>query len=183
MKRRSIIRLLGWGIPVLIVAALILFPVFVHRSNPTLSGRCGSNLKRLVMATEWYMQKHNRHFPPTANWNEALGDALTRTEGSSASPDSSFMCPSAAEDTLPTYAMNSRLDGLSERDVVYPAYTVLYFESVAGRNLHGGPELFPPEPRHEIGYAVCFVNGRVEFVPKSEMGGLIWDPKRRPATE
>ncbi len=73
--------------------------------------------------------------------------------------------------------MNSRLGGLSERDVADSPDTVLYFESIPGRNLHGGPELLPAEPRHEQGYLIAFVDGHVEFVPKSEIGKLKWVPK------
>lgn len=170
------------GVLIIVVLAAVLFPVFVHRSHPTLQGRCVSNLAAMGHATEMYMRSHGRHYPPAERWTGALRSVLTRPGESPASSDKSFICPSAAEESLPTYAMNSRLGGLPERDTDDSPDTVLYFESIPGRNLHGGPELFPPEPRHEDGYAICFVDGYVEFVSKSDIGELIWDPKPRNAS-
>ncbi len=136
------------------------------------------HLNKLGMATEMYMSQHDYRFPPVGHWNDALKVPLTRITGSPRDTDEMFICPAEASDpSQPCYAVNERLDGLSERDVTNPTEVVRYFESIPGRNLHGGPDLFPPEPRHQDGYAILFVDGHVKFVQKSEIGKLVWEPK------
>lgn len=171
------------GVFIVVVLAAILFPMFVHEGVPALSTQCMRNLNRLGMATEMYMSQHDYRFPPVRNWNDTLKEPLTQITGSPRDTDKMFICPAEASDpSLPCYAVNERLDGLSERDVTNPTEVVRYFESIPGRNLHGGPELLPSEPRHEMGYAVCYVDGHVGFVRKSEIGKLNWDPAKRPSS-
>ncbi|MBP6963936.1 MAG: hypothetical protein KBC96_05970 [Armatimonadetes bacterium] len=167
------------GVIIVLVLAAVLFPFSVHDGGrPSLSTQCMRNLSKLGMATEMYMSEHDYRFPPVKTWNDALKEPLTRISRSPSDTDKLFICPSEVNDrSAPSYAVNARLDGLSERDVADPTYTVRYFESMPGRNLHGGPELFPPEPRHEMGYAVCYADGHVGFVPKSEIGKLKWEPQ------
>ncbi|GEM_PF-5526154 len=80
-------------IPGMAVLAVVLFPIFVHERVLGLHHVCMGNLKELTMATERYMQKHDRRFPPAEGWNEALRDALTRAEDPSVDVDRSLVCP------------------------------------------------------------------------------------------
>jgi hypothetical protein len=169
---------------ILILLAVVLFPVFVHESVPSTFTQCMTNLHKLATATQTYMAEHHDRFPPVEKWNDVLREPLSQLVSSSEGIDKIFICPSASDKSQPTYAMNSRLDGISGRDVADAAHTVLYFESIPGRNLAGGPELLPPKPRHEKGYVVVFVGMRVEYHSKSSVQKLIWNPARRPpATE
>lgn len=165
------------GILIVLLVAAILYPVFVHETVPALSTRCMRNLNKLGMASEMYMSEHDHRFPPVKTWNDALKAPLARINSPSKSIDELLRCPSERDDSQPSYAVNARLDGLSAKDIADPTVVVRYFESIPGRNLYGGPELFSPEPRHQDGYAILFVDGHVEFVPKSEIGRLRWDPK------
>jgi prepilin-type processing-associated H-X9-DG protein len=58
--------------------------------------------------------------------------------------------------------------------------TVMFFESDAGWNAHGGPELVSINPRHGRGtkksYVVAFADGHVEVVPAARLNSLRWDP-------
>lgn len=183
---KKVLWVAGGTLVAVIVVAAILFPFSVHEGGrSSLADRCMWNLNMLGMATELYMSEHDYRFPPVTTWNDALKAPLARITRVPRDTDKLFVCPSEADQSQPSYAVNKHLDGLSERDIAHPTEVVRYFESIPGRNLHGGPELFPPEPRHEMGYAICFVDGHVGFVPKSEIGKLIWDPTsvNSPATE
>jgi prepilin-type processing-associated H-X9-DG protein len=54
--------------------------------------------------------------------------------------------------------MNITLRGKREKDLKDPAHTVMFFDSVPGNNLAGGPELLPLKPRHKK-YNIVFADG------------------------
>jgi prepilin-type processing-associated H-X9-DG protein len=57
---------------------------------------------------------------------------------------------------------------------------VVIFESDAGWNAHGGPELLPSSARHsprsKTSYVVAFADGHVEVVPANRLDSLRWNP-------
>lgn len=133
--------------------------------------QCLNNMRSLVMAARMYSDDYFGKFPPLDSWNEALRPYLKG--------DKSFVCPKAGRDSPPTYAMNRALDGLAEKAVAMPDKTVLFFESIPGENLSGGPELMPPTPRHmsPFGYyIVCFTDGGVRAIVDSRVLNLNWKP-------
>jgi hypothetical protein len=121
-------------------------------------------MTKMASAMSAYLDDWHGRFPPPERWNEVVVSRYCRT------PDWCAACGG------PSYAMNARLKGLSIKDVKDPANTVLLFESIEGKDLSGGPELFPNPPRHLGGHAVAFVDGRVLWVRGKDAGKLNWDP-------
>jgi len=78
------------------------------------------------------------------------------------------VCPSVSQD-LSTYAMNPNCKFNSAGD------TVLLFETKAGWNQHGGPELFSFDNHDPKGGCVLLNDGTVKFVrTKEELQQLRW---------
>ena len=132
------------------------------------ANQCINNLKQIYAAVELYAQEWDDRLPPVGNWNNAV-DLFIRNK-------KVWECPSPPGDARTSFAVNLRLSGLSRAYVKSPESTVLLFESVAGHNLAGGPELLPDPPRHRAGHNITFVDGHVETVPEAELSSLIWEP-------
>ncbi len=79
---------------------------------------------------------------------------------------------------MPTYAMNSRLEGLRWGDVADPQNIVMLFESTPGKNLSGGPEMMPSPRRHLSTEIIGFADGHAMSVNDHVRKRLNWDPKR-----
>ena len=71
---------------------------------------------------------------------------------------------------------NKNLAGTEIKKVADPVRTVLFFESDAGLNANGGPELFASPLRHHGAMCVGFADGHVELVTESRLSELRWEP-------
>lgn len=79
-----------------------------------------------------------------------------------------FVCPSVGADRC-HYAMNPNCGVDSEPN------TVLLFETQAGWNRHGGPELFTFDNHDPRGGCVLFNDGTVKFIrTEEELKQLRW---------
>ena len=83
-----------------------------------------------------------------------------------------FHCPEASKKQRCSYAMNRKLGGVKDRGQI-PKDTVLLFESDAGWNAAGGPEI--AVLRHFRGH-VLLVDGSFQYVEPKDFGQLRWDP-------
>ena len=70
------------------------------------------------------------------------------------------------------YAYNRKLSGVEESKV--DPQTVLIFESDAGWDAAGGPEL--ASAHHQTKIVVAFADGHVEVMAASRLPSLRWDP-------
>jgi prepilin-type processing-associated H-X9-DG protein len=172
-------RLGGGGIALagIIVSGIFLFmiPVFAAMMLPALAQakqkaqeiNCMNNEKQLALAVIIYSNDHTNHFPPAATWC----DAIKTSVGS----EQVFRCTAADSTSRCDYAFNAKLDGMDESKV--NPKTVIIFESDAGWNANGGPELLPAKARHlRKFYVVAFADGHVEAVNQSRLNTLRWDP-------
>lgn len=169
-----------------IVGLLILVVMFtIPRPNGCLHEPCQSpchdNLKQLGMAMLQYAQNHDGHMPPAYRWNEALSPYIHKPLFARISK--TFICPAAGDRKNPSYAMNRRLDRISFTDIESPTDTVLLFDSVPGKNQAGGPELLPNPSRHNGCYDICFADGHVKTMLKKNVLQLIWDPRKKAASQ
>ena len=110
--------------------------------------------------TGWF--KHNATpYPRPDVWC----DALTRIYGVD---KEAFMCPTAAKGEC-NYAMNPDCEPNSSADMV------LLFETRAGWNQHGGPELFTSDNHEPRGGLVLLNDGTVKFIrTEEELKQLQW---------
>ena len=124
-----------------------------------------NQMKQINLAARIYASEHDGKFPPAGNWCDALKDELAGKVLKSPADKGEGEC---------SYACNSKLSGLNAEQI-HPQ-TVAFFETEAGWNQHGGPELLLAEPRNPAVYVIGFADGSVQQIPQSKMNSLRWDP-------
>jgi hypothetical protein len=142
MRLAKLIPLVAVGL-----AAVLAYPLW-RVAERTRSDRqvatCRANLAALASALEMYCQEHDGLLPPADRWSDAV---LPYVSGGK----SSFVCPAAQNQTC-SYAMNKGAGGSRPSTVSNRNSFIVLFESDAGWNASGGPELLPSFPRHFGGY-------------------------------
>jgi prepilin-type processing-associated H-X9-DG protein len=118
---------------------------------------CSHNLMAIGRAMMFYANDYEDEFPKADRWCDLLlqykYDHMTKEM---------FVCPSA-EGGPSHYAINPNARGPSD------PYMVLLFETTAGWNQFGGPELLAPENHQGRGCNILFVDGHVEFVESERL--------------
>ncbi len=120
-------------------------------------------LRQLAAATRAFDAQHDQGLPPVDDWVAVLDDYAGGIATLVSSPGG-----------VRTFAMNRALDGRRIEDVVAPALTVLFFEAEPGSPPAGGPELLPARPAFIEGYAIVFVDGHADNVPRTRIARLAW---------
>ena len=132
---------------------------------------CLANTKNLSLAAQMYAADYGV-FPPAEDWADATEDYFSN--------ETILICPDTMRvrdlkkpgDTLVelkagrrpgSYAYNASLSSLPVDGVAQPRLVVSIFESDAGWNAAGGPELLPKEPRHGGGDNYGFADGGARF--------------------
>jgi prepilin-type processing-associated H-X9-DG protein len=127
---------------------------------------CGTNLAGLSGALRVYANDSDAKFPPPNKWCDLLVDLDFTTP-------QQFLCSDArrAGDRGPGhYAINPNATPYSDPNVV------LLFETKAGWNQFGGPEILTIR-RHDgmgKGSNIAFVDGKVKFINRKELSKLKW---------
>lgn len=148
------------------IPAALLFPALAKAKSKAQAINCVNNLKQLGLAVRiWSMDKGEK-FPAATNWC----DGILNEAGS----PKIYVCP-ALPALRSGYAFNARLSGLEEGQV--DPGTVMIFESDAGWNATGGPELMITAPRHNNRFNVCLADGSVQQMTAAQVKQLRWDPK------
>lgn len=153
---------------------LLLIPIFVAMLLPAVAAAkqraeaisCVNNEQQLAMTIRIYSGNHTNQFPPAATWCDAIKDDVESTIP--------FKCVAANANSRCDYAFNAKLDGMDESKV--NPRTVMLFESNAGWNANGGPDLMIKSPRHAQVFVVTYVDGSVHQLHQSQLGTLRWDP-------
>lgn len=123
--------------------------------------KCRAKLVRLSLDMDIYTLKHNGAWPEPDKWCDEL------MEGGSVEVEN-FRCPAGGEDEWCHYAMNLKARAYARKR------RVLLFESKAGWNQHGGPEMLSTERHGGRGCNILFNNCQVEFVPVERLEKLRW---------
>jgi hypothetical protein len=128
--------------------------------------RCGLNMQTIYTSGPLY-QKKVSSYPEPAEWCDAVMEGRKHYL-SEERMTGHFKCPSAGEGKC-HYAMNPNCKPNSPPD------TVLLFETKAGWNQHGGPELFTFDNHNPKGGCVLLNDGTVKFIrTKEELQQLRW---------
>ena len=123
---------------------------------------------------------HGNAYPAAESWCDAIVEkgqnetvliqGVETRMYSDASITAAFRCPSAGEGRC-NYALNPACEPNSPDD------TVLLFETKAGWNQHGGPELFTFDNHDPKGGCVLLNDGTVKFIrTQEELAQLRWKP-------
>jgi hypothetical protein len=129
---------------------------------------CADNLYNLCGLWRWYLEDKNIDSDPS-KWCDTIFQKLYKVYGSSEEiVKKHFACPAAGEGKC-HYAMNPNCKPNSPLD------TVLLFETKAGWNQHGGPELFTFDNHDPHGGCVLLNDGTIKFIRTSEeLNQLRW---------
>lgn len=175
--RNSQGRLSGNGLAIagIVVSGvfLLLLPVYVAMLFPALAKAkeraqtlaCVNNVKQLSLAAQLYASDSGERFPSASNWCDALQPYVASPGPFQCAADRSVRC---------AFAYNRTLDGLKQ-DEINPR-TVLFFESAAGWNAAGGPEMFQAHRHSRSRIVVGFADGSVQQVRREELEALRWEP-------
>jgi len=152
---------------------LLLLPIFAAMLLPALSKakqkaqtiHCVNNVKQLGLAVRMYSLENDDMFPFATNWCDLI---LTNVGSAKV-----FQC-SAEPGVRCGYSFNSKLSGVKE-DEINPQ-TVLFFESTAGWNASGGPEMLASHGHSTTSIVVGYADGSVVQLPRSRLDSLRWDP-------
>jgi len=127
-----------------------------------LRNKCGANIKRCLSFIMEDPLTQEKKYPDPSKWCDIL---LKRYPPGGIKQ---FKCPSAGEGKS-HYAMNPNCKSDSPPD------TVLLFETKAGWNQHGGPELFTFDNHNPKGGCVLLNNGIAKFIrTEEELHQLRW---------
>jgi prepilin-type processing-associated H-X9-DG protein len=154
--------MLLFSIPIM---AGMTLPALARAKQKAQSINCINNLKQLGLAVRVYAADHNDLLPPAATWCDAIQGGV----GSS----KVFQCPAEPGNRC-SYAFNARLDGKKESEI--NPQTVLLFESDAGWNGSGGPEVLKPHKHSGRLVNVALADGSVHQVARSRLSTLRWEP-------
>lgn len=86
---------------VLIIVAIVLFPVFLPKRNVTPQDPCLNNARRLIVAVQIYQQNHNGQYPNKATFWQDI-----------AYPPKAIFCPTYSK-KVNGYGYNANLSGLT----------------------------------------------------------------------
>jgi hypothetical protein len=149
------------------------FSEFTPGVQPFISHlRCASNIREVAGVWAPYIPLSPVAYPAADGWCDITLNQRLRRYG--ASPEFTrhaeglFQCPGAGEGKC-HYAMNPNCQRDSQPD------TVLLFETKAGWNQHGGPELFTFDNHEPRGGCVLLNDGTVKFIrSEEELRQLRW---------
>ncbi len=137
-----------------------------RRTDP-LKG-CQASLKGLSLCLCMYAEDHEGQYPPAETWCDLLAQWVRKASGESVEEfRRTYRCPLVSEEDW-GYALNPLAKHKGDPDVV------LVFESDAGWNGFGGPELLAGKRHGGKGHCVLFADHSVRFVKAEELTDLKW---------
>lgn len=160
-----VIGILSCGSIVVCGPELIQMASSPEHGNPR---SCIGNAKQISLGLLMYAQDFDDRFPIGATWSSSLLEYVKNREV--------FVCPTVADKSQPTYALNRRLEMTNTNWVKDPFNAILVFESIPGGNRAGGKELLPDPPRHDDGHTVGFVDGHVSHMAVTAVPNFLWRP-------
>jgi hypothetical protein len=142
--------------------------------------QCAGNLKNLwyrilmfqhyatPMRTGFLKLRKIQPYPSSTNWCDSLAKLCVTIDMTDKEINAPFICPSAQVGKS-HYAMNPNCKPDSPKDMV------LLFETKAGWNQNGGPELFTFDNHDPKGGSVLLNDGTVKFIrTEEELNQLRW---------
>jgi len=168
------------------VASIVFYLVYFHNVNrliyqPMSEIRaCQSNMSRLYTSLKGYAINHDGLLPAGPNWCDELLEENNELAAI-------FVCQySDGKPGQSSYALNKNVAGQKLSDL--PRDTVLLFETTAGWNQVGGPELITTDnhwqvsidDNHLVGSTghcnVIFARGGTQHFPSDKIHELRWKP-------
>ena len=127
--------------------------------------QCCNQVKQIYLQIRIYEGDNSDELPPLGHWCDAIAGTNL--------PAAKFHCPAAPQQQACGFAMNINLKDVKNIDSI-PNDTVMIFESDAGWNAVGGPEI--AVARHYSYLHVGYVDGSVGLVKGEDIRKLRWVP-------
>ncbi len=149
-----------------------IFRILPQTRPITMRAFCASNLYQLGRSLQFYDDSHNRKYPDPNNWCDILLAESVKYfyDGAAAISVKDFVCQAAGPGKC-HYAINPYCTPQSPNDVV------LLFETHAGWNQHGGPELMAFDHHEPNGCNVLLNRGKIKFITPDHVADLKWKPR------
>ena len=152
------------------IAIGAVFSVFWLFHSPgstfTAQKRCAANLQALGKWMILYASDYDEEYPRAEKWCDLLIEYM-KPDVDNRVIEKSFTCPTHKKGRC-YYAMNPNISPRSRPGLV------LLFETEAGWNQTGGPEILTTENHNGNGCNVLFNDSHVEFVGADKISGLKW---------
>jgi prepilin-type processing-associated H-X9-DG protein len=170
--RRAQAGLVLLALPVLLLGAAIVYPVFAQAREKAIQASCLSNTKSISLRLLIYAQDHDGRLPEADRWTDEIMPY--------AGNKNIFLCPKHSRPGSPqvtcSYAFNRALSGKNIADIKDPAHMILIFESDLGWNGSGDIGRLPAQPRHNRGDNYGFGDGHAQWVARERAETLSWKP-------
>jgi hypothetical protein len=154
---RLLVRILVYGLLVLIVAA-ILFPVFAKAKMTTGKDRCSGQIRQMIHGLDLYATDNQGRLPVADRWMDSIFGYLNRNETLFHEPDD---MPKGTYG----YAMEGKASALAIDTVAKPrTYPLVFDSSLSQRNAVGNLTSLPRPQRHFWGNHVGYLDGNVGTV-------------------
>ena len=127
--------------------------------------QCRNQVKEMSLEIQVYEGNNSDELPPLRHWCDAIAGTNL--------PAAKFHCPAAPQQQACGFAMNINLKDVKNTYTI-PNDTVMIFESDAGWNAVGGPEI--AVARHYSYLHVGYVDGSVDLVKGDDIRKLRWVP-------
>ena len=158
---------------VLLGLVFLLFWVWHSPSSPfTARERCAANLRALGRSMLIYAGDYDEQWPTADKWCDLLIE-LGYISKDKMVIEKCFKCP-ANKNGRCSYAINPNVSPHSD----FHPRLVLLFETEAGWNQFGGPELLTTDNHNGKGCNVLFNDLTVEFVKTEELAKLKWNAEQ-----
>jgi len=159
------LAMLGILVPIIVAVAYVRSSAPAEETQEPPSIRCRSNISRLAGEINNYRADNDGRLPKAEKWCDILLEQANVEE-------SLFSCP-LDEGARCSYSLNKYA---AQAGADLPADMVLLFESKAGWNQVGGPELFiaPHRGRRGTTGCVAFADGKGDFITADNVDSLNW---------
>jgi hypothetical protein len=165
----------GCAFLMMIILAAIMFPVFAQAREKAREQGCMSNVGKMTLGMQMYVQDYDMTFPESRNW-------MAKTQPYINNPAVNH-CPSVSSRSGEViggafgYAFNSRLSKASEAKVSDPYQTGMIYDSSTLTESASDPLTSLPMPPRHFNHVKCdllgFVDGHAQAYTPDELQSLL----------
>jgi hypothetical protein len=161
----------GIAISLLVIVPIFLFVIYVNHIIGLME--CANNMSVLRNGIFLYAEKFNEKYPEPNKWCDLLIEFEDLNK-----KQFRCKCYNCKNDQLwSSFAINPYCN------IRCPNGIVLLFETKAGWNQHGGPELLTLNNHNGKGTNILFNDGTVRYIRKGEIGKLKWKAEANEANQ
>jgi prepilin-type processing-associated H-X9-DG protein len=152
----------GIAFALLVIVPIFLFVLYIRYTFEKIT--CEENMRGIGKGILLYAADYKDNYPTPEKWC----DLLIEKEDFGRKQFGCLGCRRKGDSICSNFALNPYCNINCSNNVV------LAFETKAGWNQYGGPELLTFDNHHGNGATILFNDGHVEFIKPKEIGKLKW---------